>query len=214
PHSMLWWMKRLIALRKRHPAFGRGTVEMLYPENRKVLAFVRSWGNERILVVANLSRFVLYAELDLSQYRGMVPVELFGGTEFPRIGELPYLLTLGPHSFYWFSLEQPRAAAVAPSGGDEQALPELTVDETWEDIFESRTRSALEWVLAGYLGRCRWFGGKARKVRSATIAETFRVEYGERAAHVVLVRVGYAEGEPETYVLPLAYVDTQTSRAV
>jgi maltose alpha-D-glucosyltransferase/alpha-amylase len=212
PHSMLWWMKRLTVLRKRHPAFGRGTVEMLYPENRKVLAFVRSYGNERILVVANLSRFVLYAELDLTPYRGMVPTELFGGTEFPRIGEQPYFITLGPHSFYWFSLDQPRAAEVAPSG--DQALPELTVEETWEEIFGPRVRSALEWILAGYLGRCRWFGGKARKVRSATVAETFRIEYGERAAHVVMLRVGYAEGEPETYAVPLTQVDAQAARVL
>jgi maltose alpha-D-glucosyltransferase/alpha-amylase len=185
---------------------------MLYPENRKVLAFVRSYGNERILVVANLSRFVLYAELDLSPYRGLVPTELFGGTEFPRVGDQPYFITLGPHAFYWFSLDPPRTAEVVRSG--EHALPELTVEETWEDIFESRVRPALEWILAGYLGQTRWFGGKARKVRSATVTETFRVEYGERAAHIVMLRVGYAEGEPETYVVPLAHLDPPAARAL
>jgi len=212
PHSILWWIKRLTALRKRHVAFGRGTLEMLYPENRKVLAFVRSYGNERILVVANLSRFVLYAELDLAPYRGLVPTELFGGTEFPRVGDQPYFITLGPHAFYWFSLDPPRTADIRPTG--EQALPELTVEESWEEILEPRGRAALEWILAGYLGRCRWFGGKARKVRSATVAETFRVEYAETAAHVVLLRVGYAEGEPETYVLPLTHVDAKAARAL
>jgi maltose alpha-D-glucosyltransferase/alpha-amylase len=104
PHSMLWWMKRLIALRKRYKAFGRGSLEFLHPSNRKVLAFLRRYGDERILVVANLSRFVQYVELDLAKYRDMLAVELFGGTDFPTIGELPYLLTLSPHAFYWFAL--------------------------------------------------------------------------------------------------------------
>jgi maltose alpha-D-glucosyltransferase/alpha-amylase len=94
----------LVSLRKRHQAFGRGTLEFLYPENRKVLTYLRTYGDEHILVVVNLSRHAQYVELDLSQFREMVPVELFGGTEFPKIGELPYLLTLGPREFFWFEL--------------------------------------------------------------------------------------------------------------
>ena len=109
-HSMLWWMRRLIALRKQFKAFGRGTVEFLSPENPHVLAFLRIYQDERILVVANLSRFVQYVELDLARFKGMVPVELFGRTEFPAITEKPYLLTLGPHLFDWFSIQTPRHA--------------------------------------------------------------------------------------------------------
>ena len=106
PNSLLWWTKRLIALRKRYRAFGRGTIEFLSPSNPRVLAFIREQNDERILVIANLSRFVQYVELDLSKYKGMIPIELFGRNPFPAIGELPYLLTLGGHSFYWCSLEQ------------------------------------------------------------------------------------------------------------
>src|SRR5437868_4788976 len=104
PSSLLWWMKRLIALRKRNKAFGRGSLEFLRPANPKVLAFVRKYHDERILVVANLSRFVQFAELDLREYAGVVPEEVFGRTAFPRIEDRPYLLTLGPHTFFWFSL--------------------------------------------------------------------------------------------------------------
>ncbi len=103
PHSMLWWMKRLIAMRKRYKAFGRGTLEFLYPENHRVLAFIRRYQDEIILVIANLSRFVQYAGLDLSAFRGTSPVELFGRAQLPPIGDAPYFLTLGPHAFYWFS---------------------------------------------------------------------------------------------------------------
>src|SRR5205807_928444 len=98
PHSMLWWMKRLIAMRKRYKAFGRGTMEFLYPENHRVLAFIRRYQDEVILVVANLSRFVQYAGLDLSLFKGKAPVELFGRAQFPPGGDSPYFLTLGQHS--------------------------------------------------------------------------------------------------------------------
>ncbi|HJU12503.1 MAG TPA: maltose alpha-D-glucosyltransferase, partial [Candidatus Binataceae bacterium] len=105
-HSLLWWIRRLIAMRKQFRAFGRGSIEFLSPDNPRVLAFIRSYGDEQILVVANLSRFVQYVELDLSRFKGCAPIELFGRTQFPRIGELPYLLTLGPHMFDWFSIER------------------------------------------------------------------------------------------------------------
>jgi maltose alpha-D-glucosyltransferase/alpha-amylase len=112
PASLLNWMKRLIAIRKRSPVFGRGTLEFLSPENRKILAYIRADRDERILCVANLSRFVQPCELDLHHYAGWTPVELFGHTPFPPIGDLPYFLTLGPHSFYWF-----RLASSEPMGG-------------------------------------------------------------------------------------------------
>src|SRR5690242_754794 len=103
-------MKRLIAMRKRYQALGRGSMEFLHGENRKVLSFIRRHGDEIILVVANLSRLVQCFELDLSQFKGMVPVELSGGTRFPVIGERPYFLNLSPFAFYWFALEREVAA--------------------------------------------------------------------------------------------------------
>jgi maltose alpha-D-glucosyltransferase / alpha-amylase len=109
PTSLLQWMRRLIMVRKRYRAFGRGTLELLDSDNKKVLAYVRAFGDEVILCVVNLSRFVQPVELDLRAYDCWRPVELIGETPFPRIGELPYFLTLGPHSFYWFRLESPTA---------------------------------------------------------------------------------------------------------
>ncbi|MDY6917026.1 MAG: maltose alpha-D-glucosyltransferase, partial [Chloroflexota bacterium] len=105
PDSLLWWMKRLIAVRKRFKALSRGSLELVFPENRKVLAFVRRYEDETILVVANLSRLAQHAFLSLGEHTGAVPIELFGGAEFPRIGDEPYFLTLSPYGFYWFSLE-------------------------------------------------------------------------------------------------------------
>src|SRR5208283_126770 len=102
--SLLWWMKQVLTLRKRWRAFGEGSLEFLHPENRKILAFIRRFEQERILVVANLSRSTQPLELDLSAFKGAAPVELFGCTEFPTVTEQPYQMTLGPHAANWFSL--------------------------------------------------------------------------------------------------------------
>src|SRR5262245_24835144 len=121
PNSLLWWTKRLVALRKRFQAFGRGTIEFLTPANYRVLAFIRQYQDETVLVVANLSRFVQHVELDLAKWKATRPVELLGGSELPPVGDLPYLLTLGGHAFYWMALEptlateeSERAAQYAP----------------------------------------------------------------------------------------------------
>ncbi|MDX6526224.1 MAG: maltose alpha-D-glucosyltransferase / alpha-amylase, partial [Gaiellales bacterium] len=213
PQSLLWWMRRLIALRKRHDAFGRGDIEFLLPENRKVLTFLRTFGDERILVVANLSRYAQYVELDLSRFQGMTPVALLGGVEFPRIGELPYLLTLGPHDFYWFSLERQDSGAGEPVG-----LPQLEVRGHWMQIVESpRGRAALEKVLPAWLRTRRWFGAKARRMRSASIADAIRIpdpeSRGAPLGYLLLVRAEYTEGDGETYFVPLSAVpfDSQQS---
>jgi maltose alpha-D-glucosyltransferase/alpha-amylase len=104
PSSLLNWVRRLISIRKRYPVFGRGGIEFLHPENQTVLAYLRCNEAETILVVNNLSRFVQPVELDLTNYLGYTPVELFGETAFPRVGKAPYFLSLGPHTFYWFRL--------------------------------------------------------------------------------------------------------------
>src|SRR5262249_21110164 len=105
PSSLLNWTKRMIRIRKRYPVFGRGSIEFLHPENRKVLAYLRSDGTQTVLVVANLSRFSQPVKLDLKRFQGMEVVELIGETQFPNVREEPYFLSLGPHGFYWFRLE-------------------------------------------------------------------------------------------------------------
>src|SRR3546814_12320980 len=104
-------MRRMVAVRAQFKAFGRGEIHFLYPANRKILAYVRAWGDERILCVANLARTAQAVELDLSDFRGVVPVELNGRTAFPPIGDLPYLFTLPGYAFSWFL---PEAAAAPP----------------------------------------------------------------------------------------------------
>ena len=106
PHSLLSWMRRLIEVRKSTPVFGRGTIEFLYPSNHRVLAYVRQFGRETVLVANNLSGSAQAVELDLARYKGSILIEMFGKNLFPRIGELPYLLTLAPYQFFWFRLRR------------------------------------------------------------------------------------------------------------
>jgi maltose alpha-D-glucosyltransferase/alpha-amylase len=103
-YSFLQWFRRLLAVRKQHPVLGMGSFEVLHPENATIFAYIRKWNDDIIMCVNNLSSRAQAAELDLSAYEGMYPIEMLGRERFPRVGELPYLLTFGPHSFYWFQL--------------------------------------------------------------------------------------------------------------
>jgi maltose alpha-D-glucosyltransferase / alpha-amylase len=201
-HSLLWWMRRLIALRRQFKAFGRGSIEFLNPENSHVLGFIRSYEEERILVVANLSRFVQYVELDLSKYKSMVPIELFGRNAFPSIGDGPYSFTLGPHVFMWFSLEPARSKVLGDIGG--YRVPQIEVSTGFESLMRPPLRSRLELILPDYLPHCRWFRSRTRSIKSATITEALPLSEGPSAMHLTLVNVDYRNAESETYVLPLA----------
>jgi maltose alpha-D-glucosyltransferase/alpha-amylase len=105
-HSLLNWMQLIITVRTSTAVFGRGSIEFLYPANHRILAYVRRLGNEAVLVVNNLSSSAQAVELDLRRYKGDIPIEMFGKNMFPRVGDLPYLLTLGPYQFYWFRLRR------------------------------------------------------------------------------------------------------------
>src|SRR5205823_7902047 len=134
-----------------------GSLEFLSPENPRVLAYVRRFEDECLLVVANLSRFRQFVELDLGAFQGLVPVELMGRSKFPSVAAQPYFLTLGPHDFFWFSLEPRRDAVPAPPAAD---WPTLRASHVWEEIVRGRERASLEEALPVYLERCPWFHGK------------------------------------------------------
>jgi len=195
PYSLLWWMKRLIATRKRYRAFGRGSIEFLHPENRKILAFVRKHEEETILVVANLSRFTQCFDLDLSEFRGSVPVELSGGTRFPEIGDRPYFLNLGPFAFYWLVLERTREAIAATDD-----VP-LIAAKTFEELLANRNRDVLSAAILRYIRTRRWFAAKAKTTTGVSVREV--VDLSPKAGHLVVIEIEYADGEPERYLLPL-----------
>jgi maltose alpha-D-glucosyltransferase/alpha-amylase len=204
PQSLLWWMKRLIALRKRYQAFSRGDMILLHPANRKALAFVRSYDGEHILVIANLSRFTQHVELDLNAYRGRVPVDMFGRSSFPTIGKQPYTLTLSPYICHWFALEaQPEAIGGGLAPGE---LPKVELVGDWAALGRGDRCATLEEVaLPRYLRQAAWFDGKTRPILTTTIVESITVPCEGEPAHLLLVKVEYIDGEPQLYAMPLAY---------
>jgi maltose alpha-D-glucosyltransferase / alpha-amylase len=200
-HSLLWWMRRMIALRKQFKAFGRGSIDFLHPENPHVIAYVRRYAEERVLVVANLSRFVQYVELDLAEFKGMSPIELFGRNPFPPIGDLPYLLTLGPHMFLWFSLE-PKPTDIA-MGLPAYEPAAVGMRNSFQGYFNGDSRVGLERILMAYLPHCRWFRSKARWIKTTSIVDTITLPNFEGDACILLVNVDFTDGESEIYVLPI-----------
>ena len=202
PHSLLWWMKRLIQHRNSSRALSRGSLELLHPDNRRVLAFVRTYENERILVVANLSRFVQGTEIPLAKFQGMTLVEMFGRTQFPPITERPYFISLGPHAFFWFLL-QPKEALdeTLDSAAATPGLPEFEVS-SWDDVFSPRLEAALVRVMPAFLRKRRWYLGLSKAVRMVDVLDAIRLP--DSASYILLLRVQFNQGEPDLYTLPLS----------
>jgi maltose alpha-D-glucosyltransferase/alpha-amylase len=201
PHSLLWWMKRALAQRKQSRALGSGSLEFVYPDNRRVLAFVRTHGSEHVLVVANLSRFAQSAEIDLSRFQGMSPQDVFGKADFPPITARPYFLSLGPHAFYWFSLQPHEAAQEALRAVSAGEPPSIAI-ESWEHPFTPAVRASLARMMPPFLRARRWFRGKARPIRQVEIHDVVHMRVS--GAYFFLLRVEYGEGEAEIYTLALS----------
>ncbi|HLI82738.1 MAG TPA: maltose alpha-D-glucosyltransferase [Bryobacteraceae bacterium] len=199
PHSMLWWMKRMLALRKQWKSLGRGSLEFLAPQNRRILAFTREYNGEQLLIVANLSRFAQATEIDLSGFKGMVPQELFGRAEFPPVTDRPYFLSLGPHAFYWFALHPLEAPAA--SLRIRRGEPPTIRIQSWEEIFVEPVRQALSGMMPAFLRARNWFSAKGRSVRLAEIGEI--VSFPRSRSFLVLIRVEYDSGDPELYTVPV-----------
>ncbi|MEQ8821847.1 MAG: maltose alpha-D-glucosyltransferase [Sumerlaeia bacterium] len=202
PHSFGRWVRRLIALRRRYHCFGHGDTEFLHLANPKILAFIRSGENEKILVIANLSRFVQEVDVDLTDYSGWTPTEVFGRQEFHQIPEDGrYYLTLGPHSFYWFELRPPKKKDGRPS----QKRPPLKAEREWQELLQPRRQEDLVTVLENWMPQRRWYGGKARRMKQVSIAEILPLPGKDIDAMIAFVQVEYAEGATDNYVMPLSF---------
>lgn len=216
--SLLWWMKRLIALRKSFLAFGRGNLEFLQPENHKILAFLRrsppgasdkgnqGEGGDSLLIVANLSRFVQYVQLDLSEFDRYTPIELFGRIPFPTIGTTPYLLSLGPHTFYYFALSAPKDAGVLPgeAAAPESPVPSVKIERDWSELFEEPGDAKLEAVLYDYLPARRWFSSKARTIKNIYLSDVLPLDHDDQRTFLTLLGVSFDQGQDESYLMPFS----------
>jgi len=223
-HSMLNWMRRLLSVRKQHQAFGRGTLTLIYPSNRKILAYLREYSDpkqggatETILCVANLSQSAQAVELELSAFADRIPIEMMGGTAFPPIGKLNYLLTLPPFGFYWFLLA---AEANMPSwyAATPEPLPEyvtLVLRNGVEEIMEAPARTTLEQeVLPHYLLKRRWYAAKQKTIEAVSMVAATTLPMSKNvpgALPVVLSEIEVstaAQGgtQLQRYLLPLGFI--------
>ena len=213
PHSLLNWMRRMLSIRKRQQAFGRGSLKLLYPGNRRVLAYLRDYTGpdgrrQLILCVANVSRTAQAVELDLAAHAGSVPVEMVGGSTFPPIGQLPYLLTLPPYGFYWFQLadrlQMPDWHVPQP-----EPLPDLqtfVLRRDVSEILEPPYREQLERdVLPAYLPKRRWYGGKDERLLATRIASSCMLPDTARPLLLMEVETRTARGL-DRYLLPVGFL--------
>jgi len=210
--SLLNWMRRMVALRSRRPALGRGDLIMLHPENRAIFAFLRIHEDGvPTLVVANLSRFAQAVELDLSEYAGTQPVEVIGQQSFPPVTDAPYVLTTGPHGFYWFDLvPQPVEATPTP----EEAGPTVAIKGgDWRRLLEGDALDQLEReVLPAYLERQRWFARTEEPVKRVRLRETVALRDGSAAPAWITLADAQRASDTSTYVLALAVTSGRGQR--
>ena len=212
PSSLLWWMRRTIAMRKRFKSFGSGSLEMLASDNPKVLAFIRSYEEEKLLVVINLSRFAQTVTVDLGRYAGMIPEELFSRNRFPMIQESRYHFTMGTYDYFWFVLRS------SDGGGelrDESVKLKLRDGHHWWEVLQGRSGERLcSHVLPPYLQRVFWFCGKGRGISQVNILDSCQLQQEEQVFLLVFIQVIYTAGDPEIYQLPMTWLSNERVQAL
>ncbi|MEE2952792.1 MAG: maltose alpha-D-glucosyltransferase [Pseudomonadota bacterium] len=203
PASQLNWTRRLIQVRRTKEAFGRGEITFLLPSNRKILAYLREYGDERILCVANLSSSAQAVELDLSDYNGYQPIEMLGLSAFPPIGSLPYMLTLPAYGFFWFDLVDPSAAKGYVAGP--VALPAFSTLVSPGDLkatIGGRNLTELKSVLPSFIGNQRWFAGKSARPTRLDVS-VLGAPSEESRRHLLAEVIVESEDGEDHYLLPL-----------
>ncbi|MBB3660123.1 maltose alpha-D-glucosyltransferase/alpha-amylase [Rhizobium sp. BK650] len=205
-HSLLNWTRRMLALRRRHSAFGRGSLRFLTPSNRRILAYLREYGDEVILCVANLSRLPQAVELDLSAFEGRIPIELTGMSPFPPIGQLTYLLTLPPYGFFWFQLNSEADGPAWRTAPPEQLADFVTVviRRSLSELVEQPQHAAMlsRDILPAYLSKRRWFGAKDQALQEARLVSATPIPFADGVVLGELEAV--LPDHVESYQLPLA----------
>ena len=212
PDSLLWWMKRLIAVRRQNPALGRGRLEFLETKNRKVVAFLSHANGQTVLVVANLSRLAQHVRLPLARFKGRRLMELFGHAAVPRIGDEDVPVTLTPDGYLLFSREASQRERAVIRGMPD--APAMQISGEWREALSAAHRGTLEERLLAYVIQRRWFGGKARMVQMARVEDVVEMSGPASRAAIVFLRIDYTDGEPDRYQVPIAFASGLRARAI
>ena len=202
PSSLLWYMKRVINMRKKYKAFGRGSIKFITVNNPKILAFTRNYEDQNILVVVNLSRYSQAAELDLREYKGYLPMEVFSKNKFPAVREdSDYFFTLAPHAYHWFLFLKEH-----PQSSGEIILPSFKLN-TWKELVEEQVLEELaNGILPDYLYKSKWFEGKDRSINRVVVTGNVPLPDNVEKVYLLLIEVNYENGLPEIYQLPVAFI--------
>ncbi|MDX1921040.1 MAG: maltose alpha-D-glucosyltransferase [Candidatus Caenarcaniphilales bacterium] len=210
--SLLWWMKRVIATRKRYKAFGRGSFTILKTDNPKVLAFIRQFETETLLVVVNLSRFSQAVSIDLSEYLGAVPTDLFSNNAFPIIKEGGYNITLGAYDYFWFSLDKTEAKTLSV---EEKNIPSIRYEHSLKRFFTEKRLDKFELkILPAFFKSARWFTRKLKNIQKVKINNALQIIENGDDAFILMTEVFYVDGSSEFYILPVVLLDEAKAQEI
>ncbi len=209
PSSLLWWLRQVIAMRKRLSVFGRGDMKFIDSTNSKVLCFMRSYEKQRIILVANLSQFSQVATLNLSEFKDCDVTEVFSQNRFMNVGEGQYSITIGPYGYYWLQLDTAEKRTKSESSGE---LPLFSTDMSWEKVFNSYNEKRFfeRKILPPFMKKCRWFGGKAKVISKMGINKMIPIKVSGQTHYLTIVEVHYVQRLPELYFLPLSFAPADT----
>ncbi len=209
PSSLLWWIRQVIAMRKRLTVFGQGEMKFIDSSNSKVLCFLRSFDKQRIILVASLSQFSQVTTLNLTDFKDCDVTEVFSQNRFMNVGEGQYPITIGPYGYYWLQLDTVDKKIKPETSGE---LPLFATDLSWEKVFNSynEKRQFERKILPGFMKKCRWFGGKARVISKMGIEKMIPLKVNGQTHYLTLVEVHYVQRLPELYFLPLTFAPADT----
>lgn len=205
PSSLMYWMKNVIAMRKRLQVFGRGAMKFIDTNNNKVLCFLRSDEKQRIIVVANLSQFSQATTLNLSEFKDCDVTEVFSQNRFMNVGEGQYAITVSPYGYFWFQLDKEDRKDKTEGNGD---LTILKTEISWEKLFNNynEQRTFERKILPQFMRKCRWFGGKAKVINKIAIHKVIPLKVDGETHYLTLIEVHYVQRLPELYFLPMTFV--------
>ncbi|MEX2442626.1 MAG: maltose alpha-D-glucosyltransferase [Alkalispirochaeta sp.] len=209
--SLLWWMKRIIAARRRFPAFSRGEFTIISTDNHRVFAFVRHDEEHAILVVVNFSRHTQVAHLDLESFANHIPEEVFSGTQFPRVREEEYTITIGSHDYYWLLLEP--AEESSDGGGITQPKIPVSAKE-WSSLSSTLEARLTGTVLGPFLRRSRWFRDKSLKIRKVTIQDSFAYTGDDSTVWMLVVGVAFTSDRSDSYLVPIGIARGENAETI
>ncbi len=201
PSSFLWWHRRVVAKRRQYQAFGRGSIHFVNANNPKVLAFIRAYGEEAVLVVVNLSRYSQYVELDLSAYAGFIPVEVFSRNRFPVISDEPWPFSMQFKNYFWFELKNPGREDALELENDTRKL--LVGEKEWNTMDQSLQGLVKERIF-NYLIDIQWFRGDTRKLRQVNIIDAIPVVRKKLTPFLFIVQLDLIESRNDIYLMPLS----------